>query len=120
MQREARRPRPVLLQVGLSALALAFFVAAYIVAMNALVEVSRGTDDADRDRRDAIYLAVHGGFLFVAAIYGFTLGKWLSGLGLAFALLFVVTISVLMLTTQLVSFELACRGHNDLVRHWTC
>jgi len=120
MQRDERGPRPAPLQVGLTILALVFFMAAYIVAMNALLEVSRVTEDADRDRRDAIYLAVHGGFLCLAAIYGFTLGKWLSGLGLAFALLFIVSLAVLMLSTQLVSYELACRGHNDLVRHWTC
>jgi CDP-diglyceride synthetase len=119
---QERRPgtKPLFLQIALTVLTLLFFVAAYAVAMNAVVSVSRVTDDAGRDHRDQVYLALHGGFLLLAGIYGFTLGKWLNGLGVAFALLFVVGLSLSMVAVQISSYELACHGHNDLVRHWTC
>lgn len=120
MQQRRPRTKPLFLQAGLTIFALLFFAAAYAVAMNALVDVSRVSDDAGRDHRDQVYLALHGGFLFLAAICGFTLGKWLNGLGVAFALLFLVALSLSMLGMQMSSYELACRGHNDLVRHWTC
>ena len=119
---QERRPgtKPIALQVALTVLTLLFFATAYVVAMNAVLSVSRVTDDAGRDHRDQVYLALHGGFLLVAAIYGFTLGKWLNGLGIAFATLFLVALSASMIGVQLASYELACNGHNDVVRHWTC
>ena len=69
---------------------------------------------------DNVYAALHIGLLAVAAVIGFVLGKWLNGLGLAYATLFVLVLSVIMVGAQLTTYELACRGHNDLIRHWQC
>lgn len=103
-----------------SILICALFVGAYVAAMHALVDVSMVDDEAGRNRRDTVYLAVHLGFLVLVVVVGFVIGKWLSGLGLAYGLLFFIVLVVAMLAVQGGSYELACRGHNDLVRHWQC
>jgi hypothetical protein len=41
-------------------------------------------------------------------------------MGVALGLLFVVVLSVSMVGAQMGSYELACQGHNDVIRHWTC
>jgi hypothetical protein len=58
--------------------------------------------------------------LLGAAVLGFVAGKWFNGLGIAFATLFVLVLGICMVTVQMASYELACHGHNDLVRHWQC
>ncbi len=88
--------------------------------MRPSVDVSRLHEKSDANRRDAVYLAIHGTLLLVAATGGFALGRWLSGLGLAYAMLFVAVLLVVMIAAQAGSYELACNGHNDLIRHWTC
>lgn len=119
MQR-AHASRPVSLQVTLAIAGLVLLVALYLVAMRMSIDVSYLRAKGDANHRDALYLAIHGGVLLVAGVGGFALGRWLSGLGLAYALLFVVTISVLMVSAQMGSYEAACHGHNDVIRHWTC
>ena len=70
--------------------------------------------------KPAPLILVFGG-TFLAAAAGFALGKWFSGLGIAFALLFVVVVSVGMVGAQMGSYTLACDAHqNDILRHWTC
>ena len=93
---------------------------AYVAAMNALLEVSRIESTADAADRDNVYAALHVGLLAAAAVVGFVVGKWLNGLGLAYATLFVLALSVMMVGAQLTTYELACRGHNDIMRHWQC
>lgn len=107
-------------QVLASVFICALFVAAYVAAMHALVDVSIVEDEAGRNRRDTVYLALHLGFLVLVLVVGFVTGKWLNGLGLAYGLLFFIVLVVAMLTVLGGSYELACRGHNDLVRHWQC
>ena len=93
---------------------------AYVAAMNALLEVSRIESTADAADRDNVYAALHVGLLAAAAVVGFLVGKWLNGLGLAYATLFVLALSVMMVGAQLTTYELACHGHNDIMRHWQC
>lgn len=99
---------------------LLFFMAVYLALMRFLVGVSQLDDNTTADRRDLIYFEVHTGLLISAALIGFGLGKWLNGLGVAYATLFVVALASAMALTQVGSFALACEGHNDIVRHWTC
>ena len=106
----------ILLTVAL----LLLLIVAYIGVMHAVLEVSRRESDADASRRDAAYAYLHLVMLVGAAVLGFLAGKWFNGLGLAFAMLFVIVMVVAMLATQMATFELACHGHNDLVRHWQC
>ena len=113
-------PRPNGLIVFLTLLLLVMLVAAYVGVMHALVDLSRPEGNADLDRRDSAYVYVHLVLLAGAAIIGFLAGRWFNGLGVAFATLFVIVLVVAMLTVQLGSYELACHGHNDLVRHWQC
>lgn len=96
------------------------FIGAYLAAMHALVDISVVDSDAERNRRDAIHTYLHLGLLVLVAVVGFVVGKWLNGLGLAYGLLFFIVLVVAMLAVQGGSYELACRGHNDLVRHWQC
>lgn len=93
----------------------------YVAAMRTLLEVSVLSSDTDLERRDEVYLLVHGGTVFAAAVIGFLVGKWLNGLGLAYAVLFVIISVVAMMGVLLGSYELACEaGQNGLVRHWEC
>jgi hypothetical protein len=112
------KPKPTSLIVLLTLLLLLMLAVAYVGVMHALVDISR--PEHDIDRRDTAYTYVHLVMLLGAAIIGFLAGRWFNGLGVAFATLFVVALLVAMLTVQLTSYELACHGHNDLVRHWQC
>jgi hypothetical protein len=120
MTQRERRSRPAVLQVALAIAGVLLLAAAYVAAMHATVDVSKVDNVRDADRRDTVYLGIHLVGLVLAAIIGFALGKWLSGLGLAFGMLFVVLVGLSMVGVQLSSFELACHGRNDIVRHWTC
>jgi hypothetical protein len=115
-----RSGRPTAVIFLLTLLLLLLLGAAYVGVMHALVELSEPDSGTDIDRRDLAYTYVHLVLLLGAAIIGFLAGKWFNGLGLAFATLFVVVTVVVMLGVQMGSYELACRGHNDLVRHWQC
>jgi len=99
---------------------LLLFLGAYAAAMRALLDVSDITNDDDANQRDLIYSYLHVGLLVLGTVVGFLLGKWYNGLGFAFATLFLITILLGMAFLQIGSYELACRGHNDLIRHWQC
>ena len=120
MQDIPGRARPTGLVVLLTLVLLFLLLAAYTGVMHAVLEVSRVESDGDADRRDGAYAYLHLVMLLGAAVIGFFAGKWFNGLGLAFATLFVVVMVVGMLAVQMGSYELACHGHNDLVRHWQC
>jgi hypothetical protein len=120
MQQVPRPPRPAILQVSLVVAGLLLFAAIYILVMHSILDVSRVVSKHDADFRDKIYLVVHIGLLAAAVLAGFALGKWLNGLGVAFALLFFIALATTMVGAQAGSYELACHGHNDVVRHWTC
>lgn len=99
----------------------ALIASGYVAAMRTLLEVSVLSNETDLERRDEVYLIVHGGTVLVAAVLGFLVGKWLNGLGLAYALLFVIVTLVAMMALLLGSYELACEGgQNGLIRHWEC
>ena len=106
--------------VFLTVALLAMLLGAYIGVMHAVVDVSRVTTDRDADERDLAYVYLHLAMLTGAGIIGFFAGKWVNGLGIAFATLFVIVMSIGMLSVQLSSYELACHGHNNLVRQWQC
>jgi hypothetical protein len=120
VQRLPRPSKPTGLVVLLTLTLLVLLVASYIGVMHALVEMSRVESDSEAARRDAAYAYLHLVLLAGAAIIGFVAGKWFNGLGVAFATLFVIVMIVAMVVTQMATFELACHGHNDLVRHWQC
>jgi hypothetical protein len=107
-------------QVLVATMVCLLFIVAYIAAMHVLVDISLVDSEAERNRRDAVYAYLHLGFLVLAWVVGIVVGKWLNGLGLAYGLLFFIVLVVAMLGVQGASYELACRGHNDLVRHWQC
>ena len=104
----------VLAIVGL----VVFLDGAYIGVMQLLIDVSKPTEDADT--RDLVYLYVHVGFLAVAAILGFLLGKWVNGLGFACAVLVVTVLAVSMVLALLTSRAVTCNGDTEFLRHWTC
>jgi MFS family permease len=107
-------------QLALTLLFCAALVGVYVGLMRTLISVSRLTSDTDIERRDEAYALVHLGVLAIAAVSGFLLGRWFNGLGLAYALLFVIVVAISMLALLLGSYELACAGHNDILRHWQC
>lgn len=120
VQQFERRSKPHAVQLLVTALLLIVLGAAYVAAMRALLGISRIEAPEDAVQRDQVYAAVHIAFLALSAMTGFFAGKWLNGLGLAYATLFFLVLLVFMVGVQLTTYELACRGHNDLVRHWQC
>lgn len=120
MQPASRPYKPAALQLALTIAGVLLFAGIYVVIMHSTLDVSRVVTKDDANFRDKVYFGVHVGLLAAAATAGFALGKWLSGLGVAFALLFFVTLATMMVGAQAGSYELACHGHNDVVRHWTC
>jgi hypothetical protein len=120
MHHQTRPPKPAAIQVLVVAAGLFVLFGAYLAAAHAAVTVPGIDGKVDANQRDLGYFIIHVGALALALLLGFGVGKWLSGLGVAFSLLFVVVMSVAMVSTQVASFQLACDGHNDLVRHWTC
>lgn len=108
------------IQVVVTIILCLLFLGAYVAALRALVDVSVIETDADANRRDTVYAFFHLGFLTLASVVGFVVGKWLNGLGLAYALLFFIVVTVGMLSVQIGSYELACHGYNGIVRNWQC
>lgn len=108
------------IQAAIAIPAMAALLLLYLVALRLTVDISRIDLGRSAEDRDTTYLWLHMAVLFVAVAGGFLIGKWLNGLGFAYALLFLFTIAAGMLVLQLASLELACHGHNDLVRHWQC
>lgn len=93
-------------------------VAAYIAAMQLVIDVSRPGEDPDR--RDLVYLYLHLGFLFGGATVGFAAGKFLNGLGFATATLVVVVLAGSMVIAHLTSRAITCGSEAEFLRHWTC
>ena len=104
----------VLAVVGL----VVFLDGAYLGVMQLLIDVSDPTEDPDT--RDLVYLYVHLGFLLVAGILGFLLGKWVNGLGFACAVLVATVLAVSMVFALLTSRAVTCNGDAEFLRHWTC
>lgn len=118
--RPERRPRPAWIQAIVAVSSLLLLTAFYLLLMRLSLDVSRVGSAADADRRDLVYLLLHASLLLFAGALGFALGRWLSGLGIAYAVLFVAVLAVAMAFAQIGSQRLACEGHNDLIRHWEC
>lgn len=113
-------PRPALLQAALTLLALVLLLGIYVAVMHGLVDFSKVDGKQEASERDLVYVYIHLGLFVAAGVIGFFAGKWFSGLGFAFAVLFLVVTMLLTTAVQLSSYEMACNGHNDLVRHWQC
>jgi hypothetical protein len=108
-----------LIAAALTLALLVFVLGLYVVCLYETVGGPAETA-SDLNARDSLYFGIHGFFLLIAATTGFSLGKWINGLGVAFAVLLLVSTATAMVGTQVASYELACSGHNDLVRHWEC
>lgn len=100
-----------------------FFViilSAYVASAHFAVGNDVPGNASQASRRDGLYFAIHGGTLLLALILGFLLGKWLNGLGVAFAALSFVVVASFLALGQVAAFQAACHGQNDIIRHWTC
>lgn len=112
-----RRPAVRVLAV---VLVLAILLGGYAVAMHLTVDISKLEHGRTPSQRDEIYAIIHVAVLAATLILGFALGRWLTGNGLAYAALIGSIVAVGMVLAMVGSHELACQGHNDLLRHWTC
>ena len=115
-----RKPKAPAVQVLFALLGLLFVVGVYLLVMHLTVHANEAGGSRTASERDATYALMHLGILLVALVFGFALGKWLNGLGVAYATLFFLVVASSMVFIQLGAHDLACRGHNDIVSHWTC
>lgn len=99
-------------------LSLLTITGAYLTLLRLAIDTSNAgdpTNDADR-----VYFGVHGAILALSLVLGGILGYVQARRAFAIAVLFLAVILVTMFAAQLVTFELACAGHNDIIRHWQC
>ncbi|MEP7216245.1 MAG: hypothetical protein ABI782_08330 [Anaerolineaceae bacterium] len=121
MQRRARPSKPAWAAWLLSVVVLLALFAAYVLVTHRTVGAEVPLGNAELNQRDTIYFSIHLATVVVGSVLGFALGKWLNGLGAAFALLFLVVLVSSLAVTQVVTYRLACDGgQNNIVRHWTC
>lgn len=121
MQLRARPSKPTWLAWLLSVVLLLLIFGAFIAVTHSAVGADVPVGNAAMSRRDTIYFSIHLATIVVGCLVGFLLGKWLNGLGAAFAVLFLVVLVSSLTATQVVTYKLACGGgENDIVRHWTC
>ena len=113
-----RKPRSVQTLVAVVLLLLLFGAYAGVLQYNA--ESAATSRRLTIEERDTLYFAVHGAVLLAAVVAGFIAGKWLNGLGFAYAVLFVAVLFSAMILAQIGAHTAACHGHNDVFRHWTC
>ena len=92
--------------------------AAYIGAMQLVIDVS--APGRSVDRRDEVYLYLHLGFLAAGATLGFLAGKWLNGMGFAVATLVTTVLTISMVMAHLTSRAITCGSDTEFLRHWTC
>ena len=112
--------RPPWAHVLATAILVVLLSAAYLGAMRFAIEYSDPHGHYTRDERDLVYLWLHLGVLAAALVAGFGLGRWLRSAGAGYAVLLVILLASMMVAAQLGSQELACSGHDGLIRHWTC
>jgi hypothetical protein len=123
MVRAPRRSKPGWLQFCLAFFAMLLLLGGYLAVMALFADISEPDGGTSADRRDLVYLYVHLGALAATAILGFSLGKWLNGLGVAYATLFLVVVAVGMVLAHAGSYALACEANDDgdgFIRHWHC
>jgi len=116
----ARAPHPHWLQALVASLIVVAFIALYIAALRLTLDYSRDSVNHTANERDTVYFGIHGAVLVIGTLAGFAAGKWLNGMGVAYAALVFVAIVLLMVATQAGAQTLACHGRNDIVKHWTC
>jgi hypothetical protein len=118
--RSDRQSKPAAVQCLLAVLVLLLLCGVYLALMRLSIDISRLEGSTTPSERDFHYLLLHTGMIVLGAAVGFVLGKWLNGLGFAYAVLFVVVLAFAMLGLQMGTYAAACEGHNDVIRHWTC
>jgi len=115
-----REPRPPAFQWFVTVAALLVLAGIYVLAMRLSLDVSRLEGTTTPSDRDFYYLLLHSAVLILGGTAGFLLGKWLNGLGFAFAVLFILVLAFAMVGLQMATYQAACQGYNDIIRHWTC
>ncbi len=120
MRYHGRKPKAPAVQIAFALLGLLFVLGAYLLVMHFTVHSTEVGDSRTAGERDATYAILHLAFLVGTVVVGFLLGKWLNGLGVAYATLFFLVMASSMVFLQLGAQTLACRGHNDIIVHWTC
>lgn len=121
MARARRKPKPGWLQFLVAFFVTLAFLGVYVAVMRAFMDRAQVDVDTTADERDLVLLYVHLGVLAFTAIAGFAAGKWLNGLGVAYATLFLAVLAVSMVLMQVGSYRLACeRGEDGIIRHWSC
>ncbi len=99
--------------MAITGLALATILAAYLTALRLAVETAP-------NRNDGLYFGLHGLALSLAIIAGGVVGYLNGRRAFAIAVLFLAVMLIWMFAAQYASFEMACSGHNDIIRHWQC
>ena len=109
------------MQVLFALLGLLLVIGLYALVMHLAVHSTDFGAATNPSDRDAAYALLHLGILLVATAGGFALGRWLNGMGIAYATLFFLVVACAMVFLQIGTQSLACNGGpNDIISHWTC
>ena len=119
-----RRPEPrypTWLVAVITVSVLVVLTSLYVLSLHLAIDIV-GTVEGDgpADSRDARYFLAHGVWVLIAAMAGVGFGTLFRRSAFGFAALFLSWMLVASVAAQLITFELACRGHNDIIRHWEC
>lgn len=112
---------PVWLEAVLTPALLVALTALYLLSLHLSLDVM-GEQVADdvTETRDGWYFGLHLAWAVAGTLIGTLVGIGFRRSAFAFASLFLAWMVVAMGAAQVATFELACEGHNDIIRHWHC
>ncbi len=117
-ERPHRRARfPLWFDVLFVLCVLLILTVLYVVALHLAVG---GNDVATPNEEDALYFGIHGAVLVLGLLVAWGIAALSRRSAMALLALFGGWFLIAMMAAQIATFELACHGHNDIIRHWQC
>ncbi|MDZ7728449.1 MAG: hypothetical protein U5Q44_09840 [Dehalococcoidia bacterium] len=117
-ERPRRRARfPLWFDVLFVLCVLLILTVLYVVVLHVAVG---GDNSAPPNEEDALYFGIHGAMLTLSLLVAWGIAALSRRSTMALLALFGGWFLVAMMAAQIATFELACHGHNDIIRHWQC
>ncbi len=119
-QHRQHQPRfPTWVEAIVTPALLMLLTTLYVVSLHLAMDVTRDELN-DTNVRDGVYFGIHGAWAFAAMLAGIAVGAWFRRSMFGLGALFVCWMVAAMVAAQIVTFQLACEGYNEIIRHWNC